>query len=184
MQPKKRANSDHSNMQRGTKRMRGSDLAEVSPEVAVAAQRTQTNQSNQNLISIDLHALSASISTTISRMIQQALESRGTHSLAQDPSSVAVVCDGEHSFSAAIQGEITALTQGTLPQSSLQQPFSSIAIALGSRVNPKTKAKIWSNVNTWPKCDTVAYLFICVCLLSTTQSKNTKMKFCSTMSIK
>ena len=145
MPPKKRANSDHSNTQRGRKRTRGSDLSEVSPEVAVAAQQTQTNQSNQNLISVDLHALSASISTTISRAIQQALESGETNSLAQDPSSVAVVRDGEHSSSAAIQGEITALTQGTLPQSSPRQPFSSIAIALGSRVNPKIKAKIWGN---------------------------------------
>ena len=147
MPPKKRAHSDQSNTQRRTKRTRGSDLSEVSPDDAVASQN-QSNHHNQNLISVDLQTLSTSISTTISQAIQQALGPRGTRSLTQDlrASSIPPVeNDGERSASEAIQGDITAITQGTQPQSSPRQPFSSIAIALGSRVNPKLKAKIWGN---------------------------------------
>ena len=100
------------------------------------------------MISVDLQTLSTSISTTISQAIQQALGPRGTRSLTQDlraSSFPPVENDGERSASEAIQGDITAITQGTQPQSSPRQPFSSIAIALGSRVNPKLKAKIWGN---------------------------------------
>ena len=127
--------------------MRVSDLSEVSPAIAAAAQ-DQSNHHNQNLISVDLRALSTSIMTTISQTIQKALGSGRTHSLVQDPRACLippVESDGEHSASEAIQGDITAITQDTQPQSSPPQPFSSIAIALGSRVNTKLKAKIWGN---------------------------------------
>ena len=147
MPPKKRAHSDQSNMQRRKKRKRVSDLSEVSPAVAVAAQN-QSNHHNQNLISVDLRALSTSIMTTIPQTIQQAFGSGGTHCLVQDPraSSISPVkSDREHSASEAIQGDITAITQGTQPQSPTRQPFSRMAIALGFRVNPKLKAKIWGN---------------------------------------
>ncbi|XP_022809467.1 uncharacterized protein LOC111346446 [Stylophora pistillata] len=143
-----RAHSDQSNTQRRTKRTRGSDLSEVFPHVAVAAQ-TRRNDHNQKLTSVDLRALSTSITTTISQAIQRALGTGGTHSTdPQDPrapSILPVESDGERSSSGAIQGEIAAITQGTQPQSSPREPFSSIAIALGSRVNPKIKAKIWGN---------------------------------------
>ncbi|PFX14401.1 hypothetical protein AWC38_SpisGene21445 [Stylophora pistillata] len=143
----KLAHSDESNTQRRTKRTRGSDLSEVSPNVAVAAQ-TRSSDHKQNLISVDLRALSTSITTTISQAIQQALGTGGTPSLVQDPRTPSILPiegDGERSSSGAIQGEITAITQGTQPQSSPRQAFSSIAIALGSRVNPKIKAKIWGS---------------------------------------
>ncbi|PFX34755.1 hypothetical protein AWC38_SpisGene394 [Stylophora pistillata] len=143
-----RAHSDESNTQRRAKRTRGSNLSEVSPDVAVAAQ-TRSNDHNQSLIAVDLRALSTSITTTISQAIQQALGTGGTHSTdPQDPrapSILPVESDGERSSSGAIQGEIAAITQGTQPQSSPRRPFSSIAIALGSRVNPKIKAKIWDD---------------------------------------
>ncbi|PFX34145.1 hypothetical protein AWC38_SpisGene941 [Stylophora pistillata] len=109
----KRAHSGESKTQRRTKRTRGSDLPEVSPDVAVAAQ-TRSNDHNQNLISIDLRALSTSITTTISQAIQQALGTGGTHSLDQDSRAsliLPVESDEERSSSRAIQGEITAITQ-------------------------------------------------------------------------
>ena len=45
-----------------------------------------------------------------------------------------------------VKEEITLISGlGTNSTSSSRQPFSSIAIALGARVGPKLKAKIWAN---------------------------------------
>ena len=82
MPPKKRAHSRHTNTRRPSKRTRASDLTEVPPEAAVASQH---HRASQNLISVDLQALSASIAATVSQAVQDALGAGGTRNSTQDP---------------------------------------------------------------------------------------------------
>ena len=74
MPPKKRAHSRHTNTQRPSKRTRSSDHSEVPPEVAIAPQH---HRASQNLISVDLQAMSASIAATVSQAVQDALGAAG-----------------------------------------------------------------------------------------------------------
>ncbi len=82
MPPKKRAHSRHTNTQRPSKRTRSSDLSEVPPEAVIAPQHHRTSQ---NLISVDLQALSASIAATVSQAVQDALGTAGARNNTQDP---------------------------------------------------------------------------------------------------
>ena len=115
MPPKKRAHSRHTTTQRPSKRTRPSDLTEVPPEAAIAPQH---HRASQNLISVDLQALSASIAATVSQAAEDALGAGGARNNTQDP------------------GPSTSLIPDSSP---------SAAPALGARVGPKLKAKIWAN---------------------------------------
>ena len=82
MPPKKRAHSRHTNTPRPSKRTRASDLTEVPPEAAIAP---QYYRASQNLISVDLKALSASIAATVSQAMQDALGAGGARINIPDP---------------------------------------------------------------------------------------------------
>ena len=82
MPPKKRAHSRHTNTRRPSKHTRASDLTEVPPEAAVGSQH---HRASQNLISMDLQALSASIAATVSQAVQDALGTGGTRNSTKDP---------------------------------------------------------------------------------------------------
>ena len=147
MPSKKRALSRHANTQRPSKRTRSSDLSEVPPEAAIAPQHHRTSQ---NLISVDLQALSASISGTVSQAVQDALGAAGARNNIQDPGpSTSLIPDSSPSAAPPmdpVKEEIAVISgPGTNSTSSPRQPFSSIAVALGARVGPKLKAKIWAN---------------------------------------
>ena len=147
MPPKKRTHSRHTNTRRPSKRMRASDLTEVPPEAAVASQH---HRASQNLISVDLQALSASIAATVSQAVQDALGAGGTRNSTQDPepstSFIPDISECEVPPRDPVEEEIAAISgPGTNRTSSPRQPFSSSAIALGARVGPKLKAKIWAN---------------------------------------
>ena len=64
-----------------------------------------------------------------------------------------VATESELSVTASVQDEVSVLTEATateftaqpLPLPANREPFASIAVALGSRLSPKLKAKIWAN---------------------------------------
>ena len=147
MPPKKRAHSRHTTTQRPSKRTRSSNLTEVPPEAAIAPQH---HRASQNLISVDLQALSASIAATVSQAAEDALGAGGARNNTQDPGpSTSLIPDSSPSAAPPMdpaEEEIAVISgPGTNSTSSPRQPFSSIAIALGARVGPKLKAKIWAN---------------------------------------
>ena len=147
MPPKKRAHSRHTNTQRPSKRTRSSDLAEIPPEAAFAPQH---HRASQNLISVDLQALSASIATTVSQAVQNALGAGGARNNTQDPGPFTpLIPDSSPSVVPPmdpVEEEIAVISgPGTDSTSFPRQPFCSIAITLGARVGPKLKAKIWAN---------------------------------------
>ena len=81
MPPKKRALSRHTNTGRPSKRTRTSDLTEGPPEAAVVPQH---HRASQNLISVDLQALSASVAATVLQAVQDASGSGGSRNDTQD----------------------------------------------------------------------------------------------------
>ena len=97
---------------------------------------------------MDLQALSASIAATVSQAVQDALGAGGVRNNTQYPGpSTSLIPNTSPSAVPPIdpvEGEI-AVISGNDSTSSPRQPFSSIAIALGARVGPKLKAKIWAN---------------------------------------
>ena len=107
------------------------------------------------LMTVNITALSASISSAVKQAVVEALAERtqlsSGHSL-QAPIAKQSVAD-------AVGASLASITQGTL-QSSVnrltladpgqgsqapKQIFSSVAVSLSSRVSSKIKAKIWSN---------------------------------------
>ena len=105
-------------------------------------------------ITLDLRALTASISTAVSQAVKEAIEANGC---ATPPSAAPVAAD-ETVNSAVQAGTADLVNAGTgnvvsdsLPvmANAVDEPhtpiFSSAAILLGSQVSDKLKAKIWSN---------------------------------------
>ena len=99
---------------------------------------------------MDLQALSASIAATVSQAVQDALGAGGVRNNTQYPGPSTSLIPNT-SLSAVppmdpVEGEIAVISgPGNDSTSSPRQRFSSIAIALGARVGPKLKAKIWAN---------------------------------------
>ena len=125
MPRKKRAHSRHTNTQRP------SDVTEVPPEVAFARRQAQSI---------------ASVALKFAQALQNAVGARKTTPdpgpstpLIPDISSGTVPPMDSEQEIAVISGP------GTNSTSSPRQSFSSIAIALGDRVGPKLKVKIWAN---------------------------------------
>ena len=134
MPPKKRSaptTRSHS------KRPRASELTEDTAESVTATP-------SPNLMTVDVQALSATISLAVTQAVQQALG----QVKAPTPVTAEVV-------EASVQDEVSVLTEGTATNSKFtaqplslpanREPFASIAVALGSNVSPKLKAKIWAN---------------------------------------
>ena len=123
-----------------SKRPRASELTEETAE-------SVTTTPPQSLMTVDVQALSATISLAVSQAVQQALGK-----VSNTPTPVATETE---LVEASVQDEVSALTEVTatnskftaqpLPLPGNREPFASIAVALGSRVSPKLKAKIWAN---------------------------------------
>ena len=106
-------------------------------------------------MTVNITALSASISSAVKRAVVEALAERTQPSSGQSPPAPIA----EQSVADASGATLASITQGTL-QSSVndltvtdpgqgsqvpKQHFSSVAVSLSSRVSSKIKAKIWSN---------------------------------------
>ena len=137
MPPKKRSAPTNRSK---SKRPRASELTEETPE-AVTAEATPS----QSLMTVDVQALSATISLAVTQAVQQ--------SLGQVTKTPTPVAAGTELVEATVQDEVSVLTEGTATEFTAQplslpsngEPFASIAVALGSRVTPKLRAKIWAN---------------------------------------
>ena len=118
-----------------SKRPRASELTEVT---AGAVSTTPP----QNLMTVDVQALSATISLTVTQAVQQAM--------GQATKALTPVATENELVTATVQDEVSVLTEGTateftaqpLPLPSNREPFASITVALGSRVSPKLRANI------------------------------------------
>ena len=119
-----------------SKRPRASELTEETAESVTATPPP-------NLMTVDVQALSATISLAVTQAVQQALG----QVKAPTPVTKEVV-------EASVQDEVSLLTEGTATNSKFtaqplslpanREPFASIAVALRSSVSPKLKAKIWA----------------------------------------
>ena len=120
-----------------SKRPRASELTEETGE-------SITTTPPSNLMTVDVQALSATISLAATQAVQQALGQ------VKEPTPVTTEV-----VEASVQDEVSVLTEGTATNSKFtaqplslpanREPFASIAVALGSSVSPKLKAKIWAN---------------------------------------
>ena len=120
-----------------SKRPRASEVTEETAE-------SITTPPQQNLMMVDMQALSATISLAANQAVQQAL---GQVNHAPPPLTTEVA-------EAAVQDDVSVLTEGTATNSLFtaqtlslpanREPFASIAVTLGSRVSPKLKAMIWA----------------------------------------
>ena len=151
MPPKKRPTSQNTGHK--AKRTRLSEMAEKRPE--------QVGQQDPppQMMSVDIQALSSSISVAVKQAVQEALTGNSatlsTNVSVPHPEQLA---DGAIEASLAnLSGQGTQPTQPTLTQETIiidqsvryprapQKLFSSVAVSLGSRVISKVKAKIWAH---------------------------------------
>ena len=143
MPPKKRTQAS---TRRPSKRLRSTELTE-SAAVSSLPLTASDNMTNSNTMMVDVQALSATISVAVSQAVQKALEqvpqALQPSEKAPEPEVQAAV--DEDVSSLTVQGTAQGLATTPFPMPSSKQPFSSIAIDLGSRVTPKIKAKIWAN---------------------------------------
>ena len=144
MPPKKRQQPNLPK-RRQSKRMRPSDLTETAPETEHAS-LAAANSNTANLMTVDVNALTSSISLAVTEAVQRAFE--------KIPQTQVDKCqDKPTGVEAVVDEEVSLLTESTppstssnpLPLPSNRKPFASIAVALGSHVTPKLKRKIWAN---------------------------------------
>ena len=158
MPPKKRS-AGKSTATRPTraKRPRPSDLQEIAPAEIETSHPTRAEPAPpQGLVSIDVSAISTTISAVVSQALQSALSSDNLAAILR-PSSVGTdshslveeavlnetrVITEDRGSSAGTGGDIAQIDN---PDPKPQQVFSSIAVALQSRVTAKLKRKIWAN---------------------------------------
>ena len=161
MPPKKRPGPP-SRIARQTrsKRVRTSELTATDPPVP------EPTLNNPGLVSLDVNALSATISTAISEAVKTALSKDSlTEILRQntvdDSSSIEATLTGHsqadlpsENVTAAVSSHVSSLIGAGTSNDSLligpdnvqpKQIFTSVSVHLSSRVGSKTKAKIWAN---------------------------------------
>ncbi|XP_068725205.1 uncharacterized protein [Montipora capricornis] len=161
MPPRKRpAQPSRTGRQTRSKRVRTSELTATVPPLP-----EQTNN-NPGLVSLDVNALSATISSAISEAVKTALskdslteilrqntfeDSTSIETTLADQSQADLSSD---SVTSAVSGHVSSLTgAGTRNDSLLLGPdnvqpkhiFTSVSVNLSSRVGSKIKAKIWAN---------------------------------------
>ena len=151
MPPKKRSHQTRpTNPAKRPRLSRGTESREGSRQEDTSRQFSQ-----DQLMTVNITALSASISSAVKQAVVEALaESTQPNSGQSTPAPIA-----EQSVADAVGASLASITQGT-QQSSVndvtvtdpgqgsqapKQNFSSVAVSLSSRVSPKIKAKIWSN---------------------------------------
>ena len=129
----------------------------------------------QNLMTVDVQALSATISLAVTQAVKQALGQ-----VNQTPPPLTT-----EDVEASVQDEVSVITESTAANSQFtaqplslpanREPFPSIAVTLGSRVSPKLNAKISANkfiefgslLTSSPNQDRYS-----VCLTSSSNSSN------------
>ena len=143
MPPKKRTQAS---TRRPSKRLRSTELTETEA-VSSLPLPASGNSPNSNTMMVDVQALSATISVAVSQAVQKALEQvpQAVQPTEKAPEPEVEAAVEEDVSSLTVQGTALGLATTPFPMPSSKQPFSSIAIALGSRVSPKIKAKIWAN---------------------------------------
>ena len=144
MPPKKRQ-PPNLPKRRQSKRMRPFDLAETAPETEHTS-LAAANSNTANLMTVDVNALTSSISLAVTEAVQRAFE--------KIPQTQVDKCQAKPTgVEAVVEEEVSLLTESTPPRTSSnplpllgnKKPFASIAVALGSNVTLKLKRKIWAN---------------------------------------
>ena len=140
MPPKKRTQAS---TRRPSKRLRSTELTETEA-VSSLPLTAPGNTLNSNTMLVDVQALSATISVAVSQAVQKALEQvpQALQPTGKAPEPEVEAAVDEDVSSLTVQGTAQGLATKPFPMPSSKQPFSSIAIDLGSRVSPKIKAKI------------------------------------------
>ena len=151
MPPKKRSYQTRS--ANPAKRPRLSHGTESSSRQEDSSQQLEPTQ--EQLMTVNMTALSASISSAVKQAVVETLAERTQPSSSHSPEAPIA----EQSVAEAVGASLASITQGT-PQSYVngitladpgqdsqvpKQIFSSIAVSLSSRVSSKIKAKIWSH---------------------------------------
>ena len=142
MPPKKRSKPTATRRRQST-RLRPSDLTETTAEAALKSAPPPPT-AGTNTMTVDIQALTASISVAVSQAVKQALEQGQTATV---PSPMEKTREVE----TVVEKEAASIAEGTRKRISsppmsmpADKPFASIAVALGSRVSSKIKNKIWA----------------------------------------
>ena len=157
MPPRQRAasNSTATRSTRG-KRPRLSELREVGADTHATHQHVPTPapQGNPGQVSIDVNALSTTISTVVAQAVQSALSQnniaailtpRTADGLGCIEPAVASATDAIVLDSGSSEGTGGVPYQAGCSDPQPRQVFTSIAVGLTSRVGAKLKGKIWAN---------------------------------------
>ena len=153
MPPKKRSYQTRSaNPAKRPRLSQGSQGTESRPG---SRQKDSAEHPQEQLMTINVTALSASISSAVKQAVIEALEERTQPTSSHPPQAPSA----DQTVAAAVEASLPSLTQGTHQSSQNEvalaesgqgsqapkQIFSSVAVSLSSRVSSKIKAKIWSN---------------------------------------
>ena len=141
-----------------SKRVRTSDLTATDPPVP------ETPINNPGLVSLDVNALSATISTAMSQAVKTALSKDNLTGILrpntlEDSTSIEVTENSQadltsDSVTTAVSSHVSSLISAGTSNDSLllgpdnvqpKQIFTSVSVSLSSRVGSKIKAKIWAN---------------------------------------
>ena len=134
------------------KRARVTELIETRP--GPSAQQQAAASTEQPLMTVNIQALSASMSNAVQQAVAEAMKAQWPAARSQDTQSTT-----DQPVANVVNASMAEITQGTPPRSenvvTLAEPglesqapkqiFSSVAVSLSSRVSSKVKAKIWSN---------------------------------------
>ena len=159
MPPKKRPGQpSRTGRQTRSKRVRTSELTATDPPVP------EPPINNPGLVSLDVNALSATISTAISQAVKTALSKDNLSEILrqntlEDSTSIEVAENSQadltsDSVTTAVSSHVSSLIGAGTSNDSLllgpdnvqpKQIFTSVSVSLSSRVGSKIKAKIWAN---------------------------------------
>ena len=134
------------------KRARVTELIETRP--GPSAQQQAAASTEQPLMTVNMQALSASMSNAVQHAVAEAMKAQWPAARSQDTQSTT-----DQPVANVVNASMAEITQGTPPRSenvvTLAEPglesqapkqiFSRVAVSLSSRVSSKVKAKIWSN---------------------------------------
>ncbi|CAH3188492.1 unnamed protein product, partial [Porites lobata] len=130
--PPKKSQQPNWPKRRQSKRMRRSDLTETAPETE-HTRLAATNSNTANLMTVDVNALTSSISLAVTEAVQRAFEKipqTQVEKCQHKPTGVEAVVDEEVSL--LIESTPPSTSSNPLPSPGNKKPFASIAVALGS----------------------------------------------------
>ena len=154
MPPRKRSAvvNDRPKRAKRTKKTSPSEISEVTPPLP-AMSSTASHSQNVKNSSLDVGALSSTISAAVSEALQAAFPGDNIAAILKNS-----VPDSSNPVSPSVDDEVRAITgdnsfsgiggvpaKAGLGEPQPQQIFTSIAVGLPARVSAKLKAKIWAN---------------------------------------